>query len=224
MATYGQKYADVRQYVTKKLNVKKLSKSDKSYITRAWGEVYGKHGLATREHVVVTAKSSEKLKALQYFAGHVPGKIRLKVAFVPVADGTVKTRVKATKKNGEWSITVSDRYATRTIHLFRTYEKSVKAFLENPRRVIDKILTKDAARTFGVICGKYEIAHQYLAMDLADQIDKLVAKYANAGEWLHGVASYRYTNQHGRTKVAVLKERARLELQKRLRKLRKKRR
>lgn len=212
----------IRPFVEFNYNINSIKKGNLSaYDKRKIKEYYDAISAATAQpNYAYKPRNKAHRKAALEYANQADLK-QLKTVFIPVPRQGMKPELKFTK-NG--LVTKTGFVETRQISfnkfaLIKDRQKEVK-------RVLEKFPEK--YRRFTIQCGQYE----YLAAAVRSRVDsevaRLMERYGNEdknnyfGNWLNGLYGYEFINQSTEGAYFAAKSRARKELQKQRRNVKRK--
>lgn len=190
---YRDHIKTMRPYLKKlrKIDLRKsLSKSQKSFVTRAYKEYTE---LTTRPVKIIRSRNPERLKALQTFSGQTTGP-RFDVAFYPAASPKAKVTLRKTKRG----YTVKESYAGVDTSILLW---DIKKLASDPDTEIARVLARTGAQLFVLKVGKY-LYNGGLSRSLVPKnVKQLMAKYNDPSannyyqNWLIGLEAYQGTDR-----------------------------
>lgn len=210
---HAQRLKEIRKYVNFDYDLRKpLSNYEKRKIKKYWDEI---HALTARPYHVYRPRTADHLKKAQEFAQHEKRLPGLKVAFIPT-NGTEKPRIRFTK-DGEITAT-TEHVTTRVVQL------DMMQLIEREADYIKVVVAENPdAKSFTVLCGRYEIPVGVSPSRLPAYVGKLTAKYSNVdannyfGNWLHGLAAHHFKEQASFMEYMAEKQKAKADLQRKRR-------
>lgn len=161
-------------------------------ITRYHREIQAQTGFRPTSRY--STKSARNLDAVKKYVGQEPGFPRLRVAYIPIPNGTGKPKV--TIKRGKVTVTTNRGQSgevNRTGYLFDDFGD----VSEDSDAVAKRIIKDDAgtSQSFKMMCGQNESIASFSKEFLAERIRHYLDAYDNTEKWFHGVVGYRFEGQ-----------------------------
>lgn len=193
MGFYKLAWKTIRADVTFRVKVNKdLSASDKGKITRYYNEIKSQTGF--RATYRYSTKSKRNLKLVQQFVAQEPGFPGMKVAYVPIPNGSGKPDIRI--RNGKVTVTTNKGEAgevIRTGYLFDQYGD----VLEDASKVVKAILKDDDGDSiaFRMMCGVNESSQSVSKKFVDETVQFYLNEYDNTDKWFFGIVGYSFAGQ-----------------------------
>ena len=193
-AYYREAYKAIRNDVSFSFDMrKKLSPSQKGMITRYHGEIRNQTGF--RPTYTYRSRSKAKLEAVKKYTAQEPGFPGLRVAYIPIPNGSGKPNVKVNRKGKVVVVTNKGQAGEveRVGYLFDNYGD----VLTDPDGVAQAIIEDDNGKSdsFKMMCGNNESTEAVSGKFINETINRYLETYDNTEKWFFGVIGYSFEGQ-----------------------------
>lgn len=190
---YKDAWKEIRHDVSFRVKVNKdLSASDKGKITRYYNEIRSQTGFRPTFRYSTTSRAN--LESVKKYTGQESGFPGLRVAYIPIPNGSGKPKVKVRK--GKVTVTTNSGGAgevERVGYIFDQYGD----VLQNTDATIKAIMREDAGQSvaFKMMCGKNESSQSVSKKFVNELVKHYLDEYDNADKWFFGIIGYSFDGQ-----------------------------
>lgn len=140
------------------------------------------------------SRSTANVEAVKAYVGQEPGFPRLRVAYVPIPNGSGKPEIVIRK--GQVTVTSDKGKPGEVQRVGYLFERFGDVVTDTPG-VVAAILKKDGGDSTGykMMCGANESVATFSAKKIVEKVQFYLNEYDNHDEWFHGVIGYRFDGQ-----------------------------
>ncbi len=162
------------------------------------GEKGGQPGLQSIPRYHLKKKlTRENRKLAEEYARIPKGFGKLKGVLIPVAHDGAKPTIKFKKtKSGKRYLQIGEDNVESNVLSFEEYETEEAQVLEEPERVVRRMLKDDPkGKAYKIVCGKGSTGNSYDRKAIVKEVARFFNDYDDASEWCTGIISHTYRSE-----------------------------